>query len=93
MKNVEDADCSGDSNIILEEFYADLTLALDNIPAHYDVFVAGDFNSRLGRKSDGDILSGLSRNMGMYGVGQRNSNGQCLLDFMIEKDFYACNTS
>ena len=31
--------------------------------------------------------------MGMYGVGQRNSNGQCLLDFMIEKDFYACNTS
>ena len=93
MKNVEDADCSGDSNIILEEFYADLTSALDNIPAHYDVFVAGDFNSRLGRKSDGDILSGLSRNMGMYGVGQRNSNGQCLLDFMIEKDFYACNTS
>ena len=93
MKNVEDSNSDGDSNPILSQFYADLNTALENLPAHYDVFIAGDFNSRLGRKSSGDIGSGLSRNMGMYGVGQRNSNGQSLLNFMIDHDLYACNTS
>ena len=28
-----------------------------------------------------------------YGVSERNSNGESLLDFMIDHDFYACNTS
>ena len=93
MENVKDGvDVSSDTNVVLDEFYADLNSALD-IPAHYDVFIAGDFNSRLGSRSDGDVQAGLSRNMGNYGVGQRNSNGQCLLNFMVEKDLFACNTS
>ena len=95
MQNVRDSevDSSGDSNIVSDMFYADLRTALEGVPAHYEVFIAGDFNSRLGRRTDCDIMSGLSCHIGRYGVGGRNSNGKCLLDFMIDQNFYACNTS
>ena len=76
---------------VSHQFYKDLSEAL-NIPARYDVFIAGDFNSRLGRRSIADVRAGLSHHIGNYGNGERNTNGQSLLDFMIQRDLYACNT-
>ena len=41
----------------------------------------------------GDCSSGMGYFMGRYGNGERNSNGERLLQFIIDSDLFACDTS
>ena len=75
-----------------EAYYDNVKTAI-KVPARYDLFIAGDFNARLGSCSASDYGSGVSNNIGRYGNGVRNENGQMLLDFMITYNLFACNTA
>ena len=75
-----------------EAYYDNVKTAI-KVPARYDLFIAGDFNARLGSCSASDYGSGVSNNIGRYGNGVRNENSQMLLDFMITYNFFACNTA
>ena len=51
------------------------------------VMCLGDFYGHVGRRIDGsDVVHGG------YGVGQRNLEGQILLEFCLEKELCASNT-
>ena len=52
------------------------------------VFVAGDFNSRIGQKREED-----SEIMGVYTKGPRNIHGQYLADFLHESRMFLSNTA
>ena len=73
-------------------FYKFLRKAAD-VPASWELYVLGDFNSRLGKLSPSDVVFGYNEYFGMYGSGKRNSNGEHLLKFLVDKKMYACNTS
>ena len=73
-------------------FYKFLSKAVD-IPSSWDLYILGDFNSRLGKLSHSDTVFGYNDFMGMYGSGKRNSNGEHLLNFLVDKKLFACNTS
>ena len=78
--------------IIAEKFYDEIKEAID-VPARYEVFVLGDFNAKLGKRTLSDVNNGYSEHMGKYGVGRRNENGEHLLNFMISNKLFAANTS
>ena len=75
-----------------DEFYEELTCAID-APKNYELFVCGDFNSRIGKLTLDDIDNGISRHVGKYGIGKRNVNGEHLLSFVIDHDLFICNTA
>ncbi|KAL5255329.1 hypothetical protein ACHWQZ_G014669 [Mnemiopsis leidyi] len=77
---------------LLRDFYNHLNKAV-SVPARWEVFTMGDFNSKLGKLSTDDIQNGLMSYMGKYGNGSRNDNGESLLNFIISKDFFTCNTA
>ena len=76
---------------IIEQFYDELTTSVQ-VPSRYEVFVAGDFNAKLGKRTLSDVENGYSENMGKYGVGRRNENGERLLNFLISNKMFAANT-
>ena len=76
---------------IIEQFYDELTTSVQ-VPSRYEVFVAGDFNAKLGKRTLSDVENGYSENMGKYGVGRRNENGERLLNFLISNKMLAANT-
>ena len=75
-----------------DHFYKCLRKAA-SIPSSWELYVLGDFNSRLGKLSLSDIVFGYNDFMGMYASGKRNSNGEHLLSFLVDKKLFACNTS
>ena len=75
------------------EAYYDNMKTATRVPARNDLFIAGDFNARLGSCSASDYDSGVGNNIGRYGNGTRNENGQMLLDFMVTHNLFACNTA
>ena len=77
---------------LLRDFYNHLNIAV-SVPARWDVYTMGDFNSKLGKLSTDDVQNGLSSYMGKYGNGTRNENGESLLNFIISNDFFTCNTA
>ena len=77
---------------IADQFYCELQEAV-NIPARHELFVMGDFNGRLGKRTNADFDHGLDSNLGRHGVGRRNENGERLLAFMITNGLYAANTA
>lgn len=77
---------------LLQSYFNDLKTAI-NIPARYDLFVAGDFNARLGRCSRREYDAGLNNHIGQFGNGLRNRNGEFLLDFIVDNGLFACNTA
>jgi len=64
-----------------------------NVPSNYELFILGDFNSKLGKLSNDEIDQGLSDFVGKFSIGERNENGSCLLDFVINNDLFVCNTA
>ena len=72
-------------------FYKQLTAAV-SVPANNDLYVLGDFNARLGRKTGLDVKCGYSDYMGSFGKGARNDNGEALLGFMTINGLFAANT-
>ena len=53
------------------------------------IFVAGDFNSKIGKRKDGDEAECL----GKYSVGERNLSGELLMDFCKRNELFLCNTA
>ena len=64
-----------------EQFYAELNSAI-KAPARFLVFVCGDFNSKLGKRTAADIEAGLDSCIGAHGMGTRNENGEALANFL-----------
>ncbi|KAL5253179.1 hypothetical protein ACHWQZ_G013082 [Mnemiopsis leidyi] len=75
-----------------DQFYRELQVAVD-VPARYELWIRGDFNAKLGKRSDQDYNSGLHKNLGRYGVGRRNENGERLLNFLVFNNLFAANTA
>ena len=75
----------------LRDFYNNLSRAV-NVPARWELFVMGVFNSKLGKLSPDDIQNGLYLYMGKFGNGTRNENGESLINFIINNDMYMTNT-
>ncbi|KAL5248389.1 hypothetical protein ACHWQZ_G017537 [Mnemiopsis leidyi] len=77
----------------ITNFYQALTQAI-NVPARYELYLLGDFNSKLGRTSSLEIQeTNISEHVGRYAVGTRNSNGEHMLNFLIQHDLFAANTA
>ena len=76
---------------LLINFYSQVRDAL-NVPANVEIFVLGDFNSKLGKMTVSDKDFGFGRFMGIHGMGLRNDMGENLLDFLSEFDLFASNT-
>jgi hypothetical protein len=77
---------------LLRDFYNHLHIAV-SVPARWEIFTMGDFNSKLGKLRCEDVKYGLLSYMGRYGNGTRNDNGEYLLNFIISNDFFTCNTA
>ena len=75
-----------------DQFYRELQEAI-TVPARYELWILGDFNAKLGKRSDKDFDNGLSKNLGRYCVGRRNENGERLLDFLVSNSLFAANTA
>jgi len=73
-------------------FYRDLKRAYD-VPSRYEVYFGGDFNAKVGKLTEEELASDVSRHVGRYAVGTRNSNGERLVNFLAECDLFACNTA
>ena len=80
-----------DSSLV-DSFYAELSAAI-NIPARWQLFVCGDFKSKLGKRSRANHDARLGACMGSYGVGKRNSNGDALVEFISTNGLFVTNTA
>lgn len=69
-----------------DQFYEDITNARKLEKAYYTV-ITGDFNAKIGRKKDGD-----TEHTGNFGLGERNSRGEMLLNFLRNENLYCLNT-
>ena len=77
---------------LVDSFYAELSSAI-NIPSRWQLFVCGDFNSKLGKLRNTDKEAGLNTCMGSYGMGIRNSNGDALVEFISANGLFVTNTA
>ena len=73
-------------------FYNHLNKAMD-VSSKWDLYVLGDFNAKIGKRSQDDVDNGLDEFIGRFGNGQHNSNGQHLLDFLVKNSLFAINTA
>lgn len=69
-------------------FYEQLKNIVDCVPSKNGIIIAGDMNARIG-SSDGNDWKNI---IGKHGIGQRNENGQLLLEFCSEKNLCIANT-
>ena len=74
-----------------EKFYGDLEKAA-YVPSRWELYFLGDFNGKIGKLNQLDLLNGIHHHVGKYSIGSRNHNGQCLLDFVCLNDFFVANT-
>ena len=63
---------------LVQDFYRKLSSAI-SVPSRYELFVACDFNGRLGMLDQADYDNGVSDYVGRHGMGKRNHNGHYLL--------------
>ena len=83
---------ANDNPNLLVNFYGQLKDAIA-VPSNVEIFVLGDFNSKLGKMAESDKSFGFNYFMGNHGMGVRNEMGENLLDFLSEHDLFATNTS
>eukprot|EP00117_Sycon_ciliatum_P034259 scpid33864/ scgid26189/ Craniofacial development protein 2; p97 bucentaur protein len=69
----------------LDKFYSDLNSAYNQIKSSAIVLFAGDFNAKVGKKSDARETC-----CGRHGRGKRNLSGQSLIDFCHASDLFIC---
>lgn len=67
------------------EFYTQITGILQQLPKKELTIIMGDFNAKIGRGAEGDII-------GHYGLGERNERGEQLSEFAGEWRFVVTNT-
>ena len=77
---------------LVNSFYQSLQTAFD-VPSRYEVYFGGDFNAKIGKLTAEEISSDISYHVGRHGIGTRNSNGESLLDFIVENKLFVCNTA
>ena len=70
----------------VEDFYDDITLALNDTKTHYNILI-GDFNAKMGKRTDDTETS-----LGKFGLGNRNERGETLLSFLLEKNLFQMNS-
>ena len=74
---------ANENRSIREEFYDQLEATLDKIGKHTTLYIAGDFNSKIGAdRSDAACI-------GKYARGRRNENGQQLIEFCESRQLVA----
>ncbi|KAL0860006.1 hypothetical protein ABMA27_010321 [Loxostege sticticalis] len=69
----------------VETMYEDITRAIHTSRTHFTV-VMGDFNAKLGKRSDNELK------MGQFGYGERNARGQLLAGFMEKEGLFMMNS-
>lgn len=69
----------------IEEVYAEIEELLKLTKGKDNIIVMGDWNAVMGEGKDG-------REMGRYGLGQRNARGDRLVEFSRENCFLIMNT-
>ena len=69
----------------VETMYEDVSRAIHTSKTHFTV-VMGDFNAKLGKKSDDELR------VGQFGYGQRNPRGQRLADFLEKEGLFMMNS-
>lgn len=76
-----------------DSFYSELSSVVNKTPSRYQLFICGDFNSKLGTRSTDDEDAGLSSCIGAHGKGKRNNNGEALIEFLLHNGLFASNTA
>ncbi|GFO26877.1 craniofacial development protein 2-like [Plakobranchus ocellatus] len=71
----------------LDKFYNDLQTLIDSLPNNTIIIFAGDFNSKVGKRSGEEIC------LGNYSRGFRNENGENLVDFCEKNKLFITNTA
>ncbi|KAL0832165.1 hypothetical protein ABMA28_001622 [Loxostege sticticalis] len=69
----------------VETMYEDITRAIHTSRTHF-IVVMGDFNAKLGKRSDNELK------MGQFGYGERNARGQLLAGFMEKEGLFMMNS-
>jgi hypothetical protein len=77
------------SNTDKDKFYGELEEEVRKISRNDLVVILGDFNARVGRKGDDNEWNDV---LGNFGVGERNVNGDRLLQFCEMNDLCITNT-
>ena len=85
------------SQELKDTFYNNLQQAISQIPSHETYVILGDFNARVGSRTDSDDddedENGQHRNVpGPHGHGQLNDTGKELLSFLSINEATVCNT-
>ena len=70
----------------IEEHYEEIDKMLKEVKSTDVLFIIGDFNAKIGDNKYENIV-------GKYGLGERNSRGERLLQFCIEKNLIIANTT
>ncbi|XP_042885530.1 craniofacial development protein 2-like [Penaeus japonicus] len=65
----------------IEEFYEQLQEVTESIPSQDIVIIMGDFNAKVGSREEKPIT-------GKFGLGDRNTSGDMLVDFCAANDLY-----
>ena len=73
---------------IVDALYDELGSAI-TIPSRWQLFICGDFNSKLGKLSQENREAGLTTCIGSYGSSKRNTNGEALAAFMCAQGLFA----
>ena len=81
-----------DNPLLAHRFYDDITRASD-VPARHELFFLGDFNAKVGKRSEHDTECGLGEHLGRHSVGRRNENGRRLLNFCASEGLFVANSA
>ena len=75
-----------DEESVKDNFYANLEKVIKESKKAFDqLVVLGDFNAKVGDDREPGII-------GPFGLGDRNNNGERLVDFCREQNLFAANT-
>ena len=78
---------TADSDTMVEDFYDELQLAINNKPASDMLILMGDFNAKVG--TDYQNWDGV---LGKFGMGECNERGEKLLNFCATNGLFLANT-
>ena len=68
---------------IRDELYSQIESVASKIPKRDIVFIAGDFNAKVGSQRDGNPNNSL----GQHGKGRINTSGEVLLELCIKTNY------
>ena len=78
---------AGLDTVIKDAFYDELHCSIVKIGESENLFLCGDFNGHIGNSSAG--YDGVH---GGFGIGERNVEGEGILEFSIAYDLVICNS-